>query len=302
MPPPPDHPVTDTATVTRTEPVVDTRVADSGEVTGQRPSRGQSRPTINTLVLHDATDSGIAPYAEPFRKAYYDSGRGQGVRTWRQLIAAIARYEEIDRLVLLMHGAPGRLIFGGGGRTEAAEVRDRLARARTTVTRSLVFENCNVMGDPVGAAVMGSRVCAPGAIVGGFTFFALFAPIVMSVPDVDHPDVGQVEEVLEGYRDYWLPGTPRTVREIAASREDTFYIHWYRRQIEHGEDPALPPLRTPGQLRQRAFRKRDEMTARRVTTRDEAEALRSEFESTHPGLRVTVTNVAAVAGAASAGE
>jgi hypothetical protein len=282
----PEDPVTDTSRVLDVTKILDRAIADAvSAAAGKKVA--SAKPTIGTLILFDAGDTAIANAASAIKSGYYMSGTLQGVSTWKELTAALAKYSTIQTLVMFFHSAGGQLIFESENPT-AASVRERLAASATKVTGTIRFEGCNIMLEPVTTAYLVSGIAGPSAVVSGYTYYSLFNHLTISGFSRD-----QAQALLNSYADFWIPATP-TADAIAASKTPLkLWQRWFR--DEYNEDPL--PQRPAGTDPPKGFVPLSRLEQRTVKSGDDAVKLEGELQAApvHPAALVTVHNIAAVA-------
>ncbi|HET7418460.1 MAG TPA: hypothetical protein VFJ61_12630 [Solirubrobacterales bacterium] len=279
----PDDPVTDTSKILDTKTFLDDAIASAVKAAGAP----RAKPAIGTLILYDAGETAIAKAAGAIQSGFYSSGTLVGVRTWRELTAALARYSSISTLVLFFHSAGGQLIFEGEDPT-AEDVRKRFAASGVKVTGAIRFEGCNIMLNPVTTAYLVSGIAGAGAAVSGYTHFSLFNDITVP-PGFPR---AQAQALLASYAGFWIPGTPGA-DSVAASRAALkLWLRWFR--DEYDETPV--PARAAGAEPPRGFIPTSKLEERTVTSGEDALTLEKELDvPVHPAARVTVTDIAAVA-------
>jgi hypothetical protein len=281
-----DQPVTDPGRIVDVAKIIDT-TAFTANPTSKAAAQlaPPTKPTINTLILYDATIS--AGEAQALQSGYYPKGTLTGVRTWKELTLALGGYSFIRTLVLFFRSVGGQLIFEDNPAPEIAKAR--LTSSATQVTGEVKFEGCNIMLAPVTAAYLVSGIVGSGAAVSGYTHYSLFMPVAAP------PGLSQekAQDLLNQYAGYWIPGTP-TAAELAASNSERQLWVRYFRELE-GAAP-LPP-QTPGASPPSGFVPKNKLKERIVKTGKEAVELQKKERaaSIHPPTFLTVRHVAAVA-------
>jgi len=281
----PDDPVTDTGRVLDVSKVVDTAAVTAAPTVGAKPAP-TAKPTITTLILYDLGDADITAAAPVLKSGYYPGGALQGVQTWKEMTAALAKYSTINTLVMFFHSAGGQLIFEGENPT-AQFINQQLAASGAKVTGAIRFEGCNIMLAPVTTAYLVAGIAGPSATVSGYTFYSLYNHVTVSGLPRD-----QAQALLDSYAGFWVPGTPTADSIAAAKSQLTLWQRWFR----SGYDKAPIPPRTPGADPPRGFVPVSKLEQRGAKSADEALKLEKELEApVNPAALVTVHNITGVA-------
>ncbi|SER78390.1 hypothetical protein SAMN05421690_10762 [Nitrosomonas sp. Nm51] len=281
----PNNPVTDDNGVTSRDAVTATPVADKSSLVKPKSKQQQNKsakPKIDKLFVYDAS-LGVGP-ATAIRDSFYKGAKLEPITTWSDLVTVLSRYSEIKTLVLDTHSIPGNLLIDGNS-PSTDDQKNRLTATAVQVTGRIIFEGCSIMGDPATTAKLVSGITGPSASVTGYTFFSVVDSITVEL--IGDEDEEGIKTALEPFKQYLLPGNPSAKSLAGKSGPVDLYRRWFRRDL----DETSPENETD----QRAIKQRSDMTDVRVRTAEDAERVRSEYQSpVEPAYIVTIEDVQAV--------
>lgn len=286
-----EDPVTETGTVTDRDPATNTDVADKSGATGpadKDAATAKAKPKINQLFIYDQDLGDDFPTA--IRDAYYSGATLVKISDWSDIKAALAKYSEIKTLIFDTHSTPGDLLIGGNSPTPT-EQRNNLKATGVKVTGQIIFEGCEIMGDPAGVAKLVSGIAGPGARVSGYTLYSITQPIML---DLDgNNDADGIRAALDPHARFLLPGSPSPTSLAGTTGTVTFYKRWFRADLNSNPIPDVPT----GSFPPKGIHTRDDMTPLKIATQKEAADLRADFTGPVPPVKfVTVTDIPTVAG------
>jgi hypothetical protein len=194
------------------------------------------------------------------------------VRSWKELVSELRKYETIDQLVLYFHGFKGGLIIGGDGK-ELREVVRLFARGRRPkVNKQIDFEACRVAEGPDHLAAFARIFRAP--TIRAYNYFYVDSILPVNVEKTDNSE--SLRRKLAQYRDYLMPGT---IDRLAKKKgKQKAVLEWFRIDRSRAKLP-LPPRPTEFDTRSRTFKRRNDAFRRVVSNEDDLRRLINDYRS-----------------------
>lgn len=277
-----NDPVTDTSKILDTKTFLDDAIAAAVKA-ASTPNPQPAKAGTGTLILYDAGDAVITDDIPALEKLY-PGGIPKGVKTWRDLTAALSSHQTIATLVLFFHSAAGKLLFDGSPKPQ--EVKARLAASKAKVTGAIRFEGCNIMRAPVTAAYMVSGIAGSVAVVSGYTYYSIFNAVKVT-PGLS---LSEAKKVWDPYAPYWVDRSLSPEKLVAIKTAMTLWQRWFRVDLDVSPLPEYAGHKVHVPLS-----KLEEKTVTPAGAVKLQQELDSEDTLVIPAARVTVGDIAATA-------
>jgi len=248
------------------------------------------KPIVDVLLLFDKSDGRLA-FARDVGVFLYNVKPTQivGVDSWESLAAELGKYSTIGRLVIWAHGTPGAPMVNAHIMA-VDKLRDLLGKSKVQVTGSILFEGCDTMQKPIDMSITVARIAALGATLVGYTYSMVIR--TFSVPK--DKTVEQVQEILDDYEGYWVSETD--AKKIAG-KDTVLHQRWFREELDGTPLPEDSAERA-GFVKLKDLRGPEDGP---IATAEAAQKFEKQYDGPerHPGYKVTVTDIQAVAKAPS---
>lgn len=253
-----------------------------------KSGKSDGKAKVKRLFVYD---DGLA-FAAQAALLLYPGAKLERFDTWTKLTAVLAKYGEVEELIIWAHGVDGALLIRDGaasGRARTAQdARDRLAKSQLKVTRAVHFEGCNIMRAPQDAAIIASGVAGPGVSATGYTYYMVVQPITVS-----GLDAAAAAALLRKWDGWWI-GSP-SVENLVGAKKRPVYRRWFAQAVNLAKPDPLPD--PPANLRKSDFSKLSELEPQLLGNLAESNAFVEKLnEPVEPnGFVVTVSDVQALA-------
>jgi hypothetical protein len=146
-------------------------------------------------------------------------------------------YDEIGTLAFLLHGVMGTMLVRGAG-VELGVFAKMLAGAKTTVTRAIAIESCNVGESPEDMVALMAALRAPE--VSGYAAYHYWGP-AMTVPEGMAADAVD-RKLTPEQKQYLLPNQSTAVLVKQPGRK-VLWGEWFSHDIGEARFPVSETMR-----------------------------------------------------------
>jgi|SRR4051812_43347799 hypothetical protein len=219
------------------------------------------RSAANVVAFFDPTEGHARTYAERYLSQVLGLSEGLArasvlpVSSTDQFLGALGKYSRIDRLVLMLHSAPGAILLGKRS-VDLVELT-RLMKPPLPQVGILDFESCNMGDRPDLLVGFASALSTTRAVA--FNYFLSWELITIRVPKGSTES--DVDKLITPYRKWLLPHSPSTKDLVHQPGTHQLIAEWFRNDYSHEK---LPPQPKTGETDDRDLRFRPRSSAKQI--------------------------------------